>query len=276
MASGIRCITDEAEKARKLAETSENVPPALVESTRRVTRLLSDFMNYVEGMASPASGDINAIVTFTETNDWVKFGQEHSLPVMSSRMMSGRQEAQFLRLLVSMCKATRVLEIGMFTGCAALAMAEALPSHGTVITCDIHAPLETLVRKFVDKSPHGEKIKIKIGPALETLQGFSDEGLQFDFVFIDADKTNYKNYFKFLLDKGLLAPGGTICCDNVLWGGNSFLPPEERDSTRGSSVHDIPEFNELVANDDRVYQVILPLRDGVSIIRRKEDVDGKK
>lgn len=94
MASGIRCITNEAEKAQKLAETSENVPPALVESTRRVTRLLSDFMKYVEEMTSPASEDVNAVATFTETSDWVKFGEEHSIPVMSYRMMSGRQEGK--------------------------------------------------------------------------------------------------------------------------------------------------------------------------------------
>ncbi|XP_064612824.1 uncharacterized protein LOC135476644 isoform X2 [Liolophura sinensis] len=188
-------------------------------------------------------------------------------------MLTGHEEAQVLRLLVSMSKATRVLEIGMFTGCAALAMAEALPCQGTVTTCEINPALEGVIRKFFDKSPHGNKISIKIGPALDTMQTLHEEGKQFDFVFIDADKSNYGNYFKCLLDKNLLAEGGTICVDNTLWNGNAYLVREERDETM-VDAHAIPEFNQLVADDDRVYRVILPVRDGLMLIRRKIDVDG--
>ena len=151
-----------------------------------------------------------------------------------------------------------MLEIGTFTGASALMMAAALPAEGALITCDVDPEAIALAKSFFARSPHGDKIEIREGPALETMQTL--EG-PFDLVFIDADKENYLAYYEAALL--LLAPDGVIAVDNVLWSGRVLDPRAERD-------HAIVAFNDHVQRDPRVTNVILTVRDGLMLIRRAD------
>src|SRR5215471_6881219 len=168
-------------------------------------------------------------------------------------MQVGRIEGHFLKMLVRLTNARQVLEIGMFTGYSALMMAEGLPEDGHIITCDINPKAEAVARRYFSESPHGHKIEIRMGPALETLATLAGP---IDMVFIDADKTNYSNYYEAALP--LLRPGGLIVADNVLWSGQVLNP--EDDASRA-----IVAFNERVQADPRVENVCLTVRDGMML-----------
>ncbi|GAB1607045.1 uncharacterized protein LOC115222932 [Argonauta hians] len=206
------------------------------------------------------------ILHFTNTTDWAALAEQKvTLNKMSSMMASSGWAAQILKMLVSMQNATTVIEIGMFTGLATLAMAEALPDHGKLISCDIEPYLEKTVRGFVDKTLHGKKIVIKIGPALETLSTLAKEGVKADFVFIDADKSGYIDYFKSILDNNLLAPRGTIAFDNIYWGGQPYLG--------GNCENTVMAVNyRAIIDEPRVEQVMIPIRDGLALVRRVDDI----
>jgi caffeoyl-CoA O-methyltransferase len=171
-------------------------------------------------------------------------------------MMVGHVQGLFLRSLVRMTRARRVLEIGTFTGYSALAMAEGLPDDGEIITCDVDPKTTAIARQFWDRSPHGHKIKLRLGPALGTIE---DVPGPVDLVFIDADKANYARYWDAGIPK--LRTGGVAVVDNVLWSGR-VLDPREPDD------HAIVAFNDHVAKDRRVERVILPIRDGVLVATR--------
>jgi caffeoyl-CoA O-methyltransferase len=173
------------------------------------------------------------------------------------QMLIGPWEGSLLRLLVAACGARRVLEIGLFTGYSALAMAEGLPPDGELISCEIDAGTAAIARRFLDRSPHGRKVSIRLGSALDTLRALAPP---FDLVFIDADKENYAAYFDACL--GLLRPGGLMVADNVLWSGRVLKPADATD-------HAIVAFNEKVRRDGRVECVMLPIRDGVTLIRKR-------
>ncbi|MBP8117144.1 MAG: class I SAM-dependent methyltransferase, partial [Nitrospira sp.] len=143
-----------------------------------------------------------------------------------------------------------------FTGYSALCFAEALPDQGRVITCDVDAASAAVARRFFAQSPHGRKIEIRMGPALETMAGLTGP---FDLIFIDADKLNYVNYYRRALE--LLSPRGVILIDNVLWDGDVLVepPPDERTAA-------IQELNRVVRTDTRVSAVLATIRDGIWII----------
>ena len=172
-------------------------------------------------------------------------------------MLSGQIEGVLLQTLIASLGATRVLEVGMFTGFSALMMAAALPANGKLITCEINDQAISLAERYFARSAHGGKIDIRRGPAIDTLRELEPP---FDLVFIDADKTNYTAYYEASLD--LLAPKGVIVVDNVLWSGD-VLDPKDDDGKA------IVAFNQHVQDDDRVTNVILTVRDGISLIRRR-------
>lgn len=172
-------------------------------------------------------------------------------------MLTGPLEGRFLKMIVQLIGARRILEIGMFTGYSALSMAEGLPNDGELITCDLDQHCIKIARKFFERSPHGKKIKIKEGPALDSIKTLPGP---FDLVFIDADKTNYPNYYEAVLP--LLKAGGVILVDNALFGGSVLNPQDENSAA-------IAKLNDLIANDERVDRVLLPIRDGVFIVRKR-------
>ncbi len=174
------------------------------------------------------------------------------------RMMVGPLEGRFLEFLVWLSRARSVLEIGMFTGYSALSMAAALPADGRLVTCEIDPERAATARRHFDASPFGDRIEIRLGPALDTLATLDGP---FDLVFIDADKGNYANYYDAVLPK--LADRGIIAADNVLWSGRVLDPEDTSDETQA-----IRAFNAKVRDDPRVVNVMLTVRDGVSLIRR--------
>lgn len=176
-------------------------------------------------------------------------------------MLTGRLEGRFLKLLVLLAGARRVLEIGTFTGYSALSMAEGLPDDGKVITCEIDPRNAAFARKHLDASPHGRKVEIRIGPALETLAALRAGGGDgsFDMAFIDADKGNYPAYYEQAME--LVRAGGLIVVDNTLWSGR-VLKPEDGDSRA------IDALNRRIAGDPRVENVLLTVRDGVQLVRK--------
>jgi caffeoyl-CoA O-methyltransferase len=175
------------------------------------------------------------------------------------QMMVGRLEGRFLKLLVGAIGARRVLEVGTFTGYSALSMAEALPADGEIVTHDINERHAAFAQQWIDRSPYADRIRIVVGPATETLKQLEPP---FDFAFIDADKPNNRNYYEQALR--LLRPGGLICVDNVLRGGAVLNPRDESESVVATRA-----FNDFVTVDDRVEGVLLPVRDGVMLVRKK-------
>ena len=176
-----------------------------------------------------------------------------------AQMLVGPLEGAFLKMMTQLVGATRVLEIGMFTGYSALCFAEALPADGRVITCEVNESSAALGRKHFAKSPHGRKIEIRLGTALDTMRELSGP---FDVIFIDADKVNYSNYYRRALD--LLSPTGVILIDNVLWDGDVLKQPPPDEKTAA-----IQELNRTVANDPGVTAVLVTIRDGVLVVRKK-------
>jgi caffeoyl-CoA O-methyltransferase len=174
-----------------------------------------------------------------------------------SEMLSGRLVGNLLQILVSVSKARRVLEVGTFTGYSALMMAEALPEEGELITCDMNERYAAIARSFFERSRHGAKIIPKIGDARKTLKEL--DGL-FDFAYLDADKTAYPDYYELIIP--LLRNGGLLVIDNVLWSGKVLQPEDEKSVI-------IDRLNKQIKADGRVNKVLLPIRDGVTIVLKK-------
>ena len=256
------------EKLEEIVKTAkeEQVSPSLMASLSEAFSLAAGIDPYLEECTTPESSDLANLAHKTATEDWSKrFSDGETVRQLEQEMLSGHIEGQTLKLFVHMTGAKRILEVGMFTGYSVLAMAEALPEDGEVIACEVDQYVADFARACFDESSHGSKIKVEVAPALETMAALAEAQESFDLFFIDADKKEYVDYFQLILDKGLLAPGGFIFVDNTLLQGQPYLPPQQR-TANGEGI---ARFNRFVADDPRVEQVLLPLRDGLTIIRRK-------
>ncbi len=230
------------------------------EALDRAQRLAGGLDDYVAACTTPESPALARLAAQTQAHDWAG----HPGAPLEQEMLSGHVEGQLLQLLVRVSGARRVLEIGMFTGYSALAMAEALPDDGVLVACELDAEVARLAQASFDASPGGERIDVRVGPAAQTLAQLAADGEPFDLVFLDADKGGYLGYFRTLLDTGLLAAGGLLCADNTLLQGEPYLDAGAR-TENGAAI---AAFNAAVAADPRVQQVLLPLRDGLTLIRR--------
>ncbi|MFM5892070.1 MAG: O-methyltransferase [Dolichospermum sp.] len=258
-------LLEELETTLKIAK-QENVSSELTASLQKVYELASGIDPYLDQHTTNESPALAALAQKTASEDWSqRFSDGETVRQLEQEMLSGHIEGQTLKMFVSMTKAKRILEIGMFTGYSALAMAEALPADGDIIACEVDDYVAEFAKKCFQTSPHGGKISVKVAPALQTLQELANAGETFDLVFIDADKKEYVDYFNLLLDTELLAENGFICVDNTLLQGQPYLAPAKR-TANGEAI---AQFNQIVAADPRVEQVILPLRDGLTIIKRK-------
>lgn len=186
---------------------------------------------------------------------------EHPLALMQIDPI----QAQFMQFLIRMIGAQRILELGTFTGYSALAMALALPENGRLITCDINNEWVKDTYQFWSKAGVADKIELRMKPALESLEDLIQEGMNasFDLIFIDADKTNYVQYYEYALR--LVSPKGIILIDNVLWEGKVIDPLEVRGQTR-----EIRRLNHILRNDERVEISLLPITDGLFLIKPTE------
>ena len=181
-----------------------------------------------------------------------------------ANMQVAPEQAQFMQFILRLIRAENVLELGTFTGYSALAMALALPEHGQLITCDISERWTKDAKKYWQEAQQAEKIHLKIGPALESMFTLLNEGWQekFDFIFIDADKTNYMQYYELALK--LISPRGLIAIDNVFWDGK-VVDPEDT----GAQTREIKKLNDFIKQDERVFVSLLPIADGLFLIQPK-------
>ncbi|MES2446853.1 MAG: O-methyltransferase [Bacteroidota bacterium] len=185
--------------------------------------------------------------------------RETNLKVLLPRMLSGHYQGRVLSMLSKMNNPKRILEIGTFTGYATLCLAEGLTADGIIYTLDINVELEEMVRRNFAKSPLNHKIEYLIGDAQQSIKSLKNE--VFDLVFIDADKKNNGTYYDLIFDQ--VKPGGIIIVDNVLWSGKILNKAQDKDTKNISS------FNDQIAADNRVEKLILPVRDGLFVIRKK-------
>lgn len=181
-----------------------------------------------------------------------------------SNMQIAPEQGQFMALLATLMGASRAIELGVYTGYSALCLAGALPAHGRLVACDLSTEWTAMARRYWTEAGLAGRIDLRIGPALETLDGLlaAGEAGTFDLAFVDADKEEYADYYERLL--GLLRPGGLIMVDNVLWDG-SVIDPARDD---GDTVA-IRAFNEMVRDDPRVDISLVPIGDGLTLARKR-------
>ncbi len=247
---------------QKMAQI-EHLDPAFKAELHQAYELANGLDPYLDRCTTPESPALAALVERTQSEDWNKrFTDGETVRHLEQEMVSGHVEGQFLKFLIHLTQARRVLEIGMFTGYSALAMAEALPADGEVVACEVDTYAAEFAQRCFNDSPAGHKISVKVAPALETMQQLAANGEVFDLVFIDADKAGYLEYLNLLLTTGLLAPNGSIYADNTLMQGQPYVS-----ETTPNGIA-IANFNQAVADDPRVEQVLIPLRDGITLIRR--------
>ena len=183
-----------------------------------------------------------------------------NIHMLHGRMASGHLQGRLLKMLVTMIRPKNILEVGTFSGYSAISMAEGLEGDGHLYTFEINDEMEDFTRPWIEGSPVADKITFLIGDALTEAPKL---GILFDMAFIDGDKRTYRETYEMVM--GILRPGGFILADNTLWDGHVVDHAYDRDQqTRG-----IDSFNEYIARDERVEKVILPLRDGLTLIRKK-------
>ena len=233
-------------------------------AARRCRALAAPLDGYLAGTTTPPSDALRALEAETHRVDWDRSFEDGQTGARLEReMVSGALEGQFLRMLVAISGARRVLEVGVFTGYSALAMAEALPEGGLLVGCERDPFAAAFARQQFARTAAGAKIDLRVGAGADVLARLADEGLAFDLVFVDADKTGYLGYFRTLLDRDLVRPGGVICVDNTLYKGEVYAAGAVSETGEALRL-----FNRAVADEPRVEQVVLPLRDGLTIIRR--------
>jgi caffeoyl-CoA O-methyltransferase len=188
-----------------------------------------------------------------------ELAEETRATLRSPQMLTGTIEGRFLELLVHGLAAKRVLELGTYSGYGTLSMAAGLPDGGRIDSCEISEQHAAVARRYLEEAGYAERVTVHVGPALETIRTLDGE---FDFVFIDADKVNYVAYYEEVLPR--LSAHGLIAADNTLWSGRVLDASDDSEDTRA-----IREFNDHVAADGRVASVMLTVRDGITLIRRR-------
>ncbi|MCC6583976.1 MAG: O-methyltransferase [Chitinophagales bacterium] len=196
--------------------------------------------------------------TTAESDALQQLNRKTQTDVLMPQMLSGKVQGQFLKFISQMLQPARVLEIGTFTGYAAICLAEGLPENGKLFTIDINEELEAIARTHIEKAGLQNKIIQIIGNAVQEIQQLNET---FDLVFIDADKQNYSLYYDLVIDK--VRSGGFILADNVLWSGKIIDEQKDKDTKK------LAEFNDKVQQDNRVENVIVSIRDGIMMIRKK-------
>lgn len=210
----------------------------------------SELDSYVDAHISPEPAELSRLT------------RESYLRLINGRMCSGHLQGRLLKMLTQLVQPRIALELGTFTGYSALCIAEGLPENGRLITIEVDDELEDFIRNQLNASPHGNKVELRIGNAVEECRNFEDGSI--DMMFIDADKREYPSYLKEA--ERLLRKGGLIIADNTLWSGHVCDPAYQHDpQTRG-----VREFNDMAASLKGFETVILPFRDGITLLRKNQ------
>ena len=204
---------------------------------------------YIQNLSQPLHPIQKEIIAYNETLGDI------------TRMQISVSQCHFLHLMIKTCNAKNILEIGTFTGLSTLSMSLALSDEGSIIALDKNLETNKIALDFFNKANQGKKIKTIVKPALDSLNDIKKENILFDIVFIDADKTNYTNYYESVIQ--LIKKDGLIIIDNVLWHGEVA---DENNNEKFTNI--IREFNTHVKNDNRVEQIILPIGDGLTVCRK--------
>ena len=207
-----------------------------------------DLSDYCENNTSPESDLLS------------KLNRDTHLKVVSPRMLSGHLQGRFLSFISKLHQPKLIVEIGTYTGYSALCLAEGLPENGKLISIDVNEETTGFAKSFIEQTEFAEKIELVLADAKEYITTIT---APIDLVFIDADKKNYLNYYHAVIDK--LVSGGLIIADNVLWSGKITMPENEMDKET-LALH---QFNQFVQQDNRVTNILLPIRDGLMVIRKK-------
>lgn len=209
-------------------------------------RIINEIIeDYAFRMTQPEPGNLQKL--YVQTHEQMDY----------PNMITGRIEGRFLKLLVQLFQPQLVLEIGTFTGYSALSMVEGLAKDGKIITCEVNPEAQKIAQAAFDASPFGHKIELRMGPAIDTIRQLTGT---IDLCFIDADKENYPLYYEEVMAR--TRPGGLIIVDNTLWSGR-VLDPRDTDSKA------VARLNEIICKDSRVENVLLTVRDGIQLVRKK-------
>ncbi|MEL7120865.1 MAG: O-methyltransferase [Bacteroidota bacterium] len=216
-----------------------------MEKNIRINQRLAELNAYCEAHTTPQSDIL------------YQLERETYLKTLAPQMMSGHLQGQFFRLLSLLMRPKTILEVGTFTGYAAICLAEGLPEDGILHTIEVNAEREFLIRKYIEKAGLKDKIHLHIGDAQAVIPTID---ATFDMVFLDAGKQEYKHHYDLVIDH--VNPGGLIMADNVLWSGKVIDPVHDKDTEK------IRAFNQLIHEDERVENILLPIRDGIMIARK--------
>jgi len=225
---------------------------------------------YLNQVASAEGPIMQAIRKKMDSTDWDGLSEKkETMFAYGSEMSTDTIEAQFVKMMTFMKSPKRVLEVGMFAGYGAAAIIEALPQDGKLVSLDLDPFLKNWVEDVTSQFPEGKKLTIKVGPALDSIKTLpADE--KFDLVFVDANKSEYKAYVQTLLDRDLLTKDAMLLVDNTLYCGYPYLPGQYDTQPKRRGFGDaLIEFNEWVATHPELMSVIIPLRDGVTLVKRR-------
>jgi caffeoyl-CoA O-methyltransferase len=211
-----------------------------------------DIQAYAERMTKSESEILYELNRYTHTN------------VLRPRMLSGHLQGRFLSFISKMIQAKCILDIGTYTGYSALCLAEGLAEGGVLYTIDNNEEVMHVAQSMIGKSEYAKRIECKLGNAIEIIDGLKQQVPQFDLVWIDADKSNYLNYYNSVIEH--MKPGGVVMADNVLWSGKVL---DEKALAKDEDTKRLHEFNQFVRNDERVENLLLPIRDGIMVLRKK-------
>jgi len=254
-----------SERLKRIYSELEKVPidKSLLYQLYGCISLADGVENHLEESTSPESENLSNLSHLTFEHDWdLALEKKKSSGFLGSQMLCGHVEGQFLKMLVTMTKAKKILELGMFSGYSALAMAESLPKGGEIYACE-HNPYAIKFAQKIFKKIQENRIKIKNGPALETLKKLTCKDIIFDLVFIDATKSQYPEYLEILIKNSLINKNSLVCIDNTFLQGKVFSKFE---NTNDSSKI-MRKFNLNIARNPKFHAVMLPLRDGFTLLK---------
>ncbi len=253
------------ERLKRIYSELEKIPTekSLLKQLKGCICLAEGVESYTEENTSPESENLSNLSNLTLDHDWDSaLIAKESSGFLGGQMLCGHVEGQFLKMLVKLTKARRVLEIGMFSGYSAIAMAENLPEDGELFACEFN-PYAIKFSKETFNRIKENRIKVKSGPALETLRKLTGKEIVFDLVFIDATKSQYPDYLEILIKNSLINTNSLVCIDNTFLQGKVFSEYEKQDSS--SKI--MKKFNLDIAKNPKFHTVMLPLRDGFTLLK---------